>query len=337
MTAAQSTPESANTASVPAIIGHQPVLDFLQQAWERERLAHAYLLAGPTGTGKLAIARWFAGQVLGNDNLATNPDYCQVERGHDPKTGKLRNSIAIDQVHHLRGQLALGAMGGGWKVAVLDGAEQLNDAAANALLKTLEEPQRRTIMILTATTPEAVMATIRSRCQVIRLNRVARAEIAAGLRERGLAADQADRLARLAGGRPGEALRLAGTPEALAERLAERDGLLTALEANLTERWRGLEDRLPAKVSFNEQRQAVELELGLIAELLRDAWWLEQGLADRVVHADLSERLTRWAKQVGPHRLQAALAVVDSSRRRLQRNLSPKTALALTATALETI
>ena len=191
------------------IIGHGEILDFLASAWERGQLAHAYLLTGPTGVGKAEVARWLARKVLGTDNLEAHPDFSSVERGANAKTGKLQNAIVIDQIHELRGRLSLGSMMGGWKVAVLEGAERLNEAAANALLKTLEEPHAKTVLILTADTNESVMPTVRSRCQTVILNRVSRTEIAAGLAERGIDPPKADLAARLSGGCPGRALALA--------------------------------------------------------------------------------------------------------------------------------
>jgi DNA polymerase-3 subunit delta' len=336
MTAAKK-PNPAPVSSSAAIIGHQPVIEFLSEAWRKQKQVHAYLLAGPAGVGKLAVAEWLARTVLGQESLESHPDFSLIRRGDDPKTGKPRNAIVIEQVHELRGRLALGPMLGGWKAAIVDGADRLNEAAANALLKTLEEPHRQTVMILTANSAEAVMDTIRSRCQVVRLNRVARQEIAAGLIERGQSPETADRLSRLCGGCPGLALELASRPERLRELEENRDRLMGLLESGLTERWQGLEKLLPNRGSFNESRLIAERQLGLMAELVRDALWLRAGLADRIIHVDQRERLTAWPGQFGRERLAAVLGEIDAVRRSLAGNVSPKTALALVASSLSGI
>ena len=316
------------------IIGHDQILSFLSSAWEKDRLAHAYLLNGPTGSGKSSVARWLARIVLGKDHLESHPDFTFVERGENPKTGKLQNAIVIDQVHGLRGRIALGPMLGGWKVALIDGADRLNEAAANALLKTLEEPHKKTLIILTAATAESVMPTVRSRCQLIRLNRVSRQEIVDGLVARGVETAKADLSARLSSGCPGQALKLATDQDFLDELIEQRSRSMDLGESELTERWQGMERLIPGKVSFNEARESLERSIGLLAELLRDAVWIGNGLDDRISHADLLERLSGWPKKIGMARLSAALAQTDLARRQLAANVSPKTVVGLMAGSL---
>ena len=316
------------------IIGHSETLSFLESAWKKDRLVHAYLFTGPTGSGKSSIARWLARIVLGKDNLESHPDFTFVERGLNAKTGKLQNAIVIDQVHGLRGRIALGPMLGGWKVALVVGVNRLNEVAANALLKTLEEPHQRTLILLTADTAEAVMPTIRSRCQLIRLGRVSRQEIADGLITRGVDAGKADLVARLASGCPGRALELATDQESLDSLVEQRQHLMDLVESGLTERWQGMEKLIPEKISFNEARESLERYLGLLAELLRDALWIGQGLNDRISHVDLLERLSGWPEKFGTVRLSAALAETDCAKRQLAANVSPKTVVGLVAGSL---
>ncbi|MBN1585419.1 hypothetical protein JW899_03570 [Candidatus Uhrbacteria bacterium] len=316
------------------IIGHSDTLGFLQSAMESGKLTHAYLLAGPVGVGKTAVARWLVGSVLGTESLESHPDFAFVERGENAKTGKLQNAIVIEQIHGLRGRIALGPMMGGWKTAILSGADRMNDAAANALLKTLEEPGPRTLIVLTAETAEAVLPTVRSRCQVIRLVRVPRTEIVEGLVRRGIDRTKADLAARLSGGCPGRSITLSADRAVLDELVERRDRLMDITESRLSERWPGLEREIPEKVSFNEARDAMEETLGLLSELLRDAVWIGQGLEDRMVHVDRRDRLAAWTERFGLKRLVTALEETDSGRRQLAANVSPKTVAGLVAISL---
>src|SRR5512142_710949 len=154
---------SAVPSWADGIIGNGNVAEFLDRAVRTDRLAHAYLFVGPDRVGKATTARRFAASLLGVANPETHPDFCAVGREADAKTGKPHAGIVLEQVHALTGRLALGAMMNGWKACVLDGAHLLNKESANALLKTLEEPRPKTVLLLTADGAERVMATIRSR------------------------------------------------------------------------------------------------------------------------------------------------------------------------------
>lgn len=155
------------------------------QGWCRRldagKFPHAVLVAGPSGLGKRDLVAALSARLLctqpGADGLACNRCRgCQLRAAgtHPDRVvltlearddGKLRSEIVIDQIRELGGRLATKPAFGGWQVALIDPADRMNHAAANALLKTLEEPSDNTVMILVAETPERLPATIRSRCQ----------------------------------------------------------------------------------------------------------------------------------------------------------------------------
>jgi len=198
--------------------------DTLQTRWQSGRVPHALLLSGAPGLGKYAFARAVAQRALCHAAAApcgvcpacrqftagSHPDYFELGVEEDKK------DIAIDQVRELIGQLALTASGTErWKVAVLAPAERLNRASANALLKTLEEPAPRTLLILVTSQPSRLLPTLRSRCQQMAFPVPEATAASAWLAGQG-GKQPWPVLLRLAGGAPLAALELAGSPLAAA-------------------------------------------------------------------------------------------------------------------------
>jgi DNA polymerase-3 subunit delta' len=138
-----------------------------------------------------------------------HPGLMVLKRGLDDR-GKLMTVLGVDEVRRLSGFFGLSSGAGGWRVAIVDTADDMNDQAANALLKILEEPPSRAMLILLADAPSRLMPTIRSRCQTLALRPLADPALAAELETRAPALSPEDRarVALLSGGSIGAALRL---------------------------------------------------------------------------------------------------------------------------------
>jgi DNA polymerase-3 subunit delta' len=310
------------------LIGHAGAVAFLARALARGRLAHAYLLVGPTGVGKRTLAQELARRILRTERLDLHPGYSHVERCEDPKTKKMRDQIAVAQVGELIGNLSRTSLLGGAKVAVIRGADRLGREAANALLKTLEEPAGETTLLLTADALDEVMPTVRSRCQTLRLSPVSVPQLEVALLERGLAdAKLAAQVAALSGGRPGLARRLAADKTALDELLDWRELFLALPTQSVIGRWQALEAVLPKKLAFNESRGAARAFLRLASELLRDAALVTLGFGDRAAHRDALDGIGRFAAAVGWPDLAAWLEAVDTAHGRLDANVSARSVL----------
>ena len=146
-----------------------------EAALASDRLGHAYLVEGPQGLGKLHLAFRMAARVLGASWPAADPpiplphpDLIWVTLEVDDE-GKQKKQIGIQQIREACASLAMTSHAGGWKVAVIWPAEQLNAHSANALLKTLEEPAPRTLLLLVRSRMDTLPATIASRCQRVRI------------------------------------------------------------------------------------------------------------------------------------------------------------------------
>ena len=175
----------------------EPQKALLRRAYAAGRLAHALLIHEARGAGGDVLASWAAQLVLCADAADAPCGVCAACRrtlpGTHPDLIRLQpleesRQIRIEQVRELSAELALTSHQGGYKVAILSPADALNRAAANALLKTLEEPTPRTLLILVATQPSKLPATVLSRCQRLAVRAPARSEALAWLQSvRGVA------------------------------------------------------------------------------------------------------------------------------------------------------
>ncbi len=185
----------------------QPRAEVLLNAGLREP-AHAYLLHGPAGTGKRDAARAFAAELLGCDVRrivpGSHPDLAMIEPEGE--------ALLVDQVHELSGALRYRPQEAVRRVGIVDEADRLNRDAANAFLKTLEEPPGDVVLILIADDVQRVLPTVKSRCQPIAFPPLAAGAIAARLEADGVDAAAAQAIGRRARGDLGFAHRLAADP-----------------------------------------------------------------------------------------------------------------------------
>lgn len=224
----------------PNLIGHDEGEARFLSAWRSGRLPHAWLISGPRGIGKASFAFRVArfalseggntepaglfGDAAPADSLqldpehpifrriasGAHPDLMTLERSINPDTNKLRSSIAVDDVRKAGDFMRLTASEGGWRVVIVDSVDELNTNAANALLKVLEEPPERALLLLVSHAPGRLLATIRSRCCRLTLKRLPDQDVADLLAARrpGVPAEDRLAIARLADGSPGKALSL---------------------------------------------------------------------------------------------------------------------------------
>ena len=152
-------------------------LEFLRRAFEGGRLAHAYLIAGETGSGKRALALQLAALVAGaTDDPLQHPDIHWVEPESKSRI------IKVEQTRELEKELQMRASQGGRKVAILFDADRMNAPASNSFLKTLEEPPANSLLLLVSAHPEMLLETILSRCILVQLAAPPRREPGEGQR-----------------------------------------------------------------------------------------------------------------------------------------------------------
>lgn len=360
------------------ILGQPEVRDFLRKSVVRESVTHAYLFTGPTGSNKTLAAFSLAQALLcpkgphgprgGNCGSC---DACgRVGRRRHPDVRFYApagaNGYLIEQIREIMADTALAPIQAERKVYILDAVESLGTAAANAFLKTLEEPPEGVVLILLGRTRASVLPTIVSRCQVVPFRHIPVSEAAGIVRQNtGASLEQAAMAIAACGGSitgsieflrsPGNE-RLAFRSEVLSimERLAAADAwdvvgyarrLLELSKAPLDEMRALQEAELAENADFlarsalrqvearhkrqltAKTREGLMQTTAIMASWLRDTLMVRAGTPELVVNLDAREAIGRVAAAADEARLAAALAAVRRCNQAIAYNVSPETCL----------
>ncbi|MHA1598940.1 MAG: DNA polymerase III subunit delta' [Alphaproteobacteria bacterium] len=301
----------------PDLQGHGAAEKTLLDAFTSAKLAHAWLLTGPKGIGKATLAYRFARHVLsesgdagglfGAEAPATSlhlapddpvflriaagghADLKAIERGFDEKKGKYRTEIVVDDVRAIGRFMSLTSGEGGWRVVIIDSADEMNRNAANAVLKVLEEPPQKTLLLLVSHNPGRLLPTIRSRCRKLALRPLPESTVVSLLLagHPDMPMSDAEELSRLSDGSIGRALDLeqAGGLKLYHEMKGLLDGL-PSLDIGAVHTLAGKLGKAGADDSFHT---FTDLLLGWIADHIRD---LSSGRAE----GNLENWLNVWDK-----------------------------------------
>jgi len=311
------------------IFGQDWAVEMLRAHAGGDKLRHAYLFTGPEGVGRQTLAVRFA-QALTCMEPPERGDFCGVCRACRQLTSLTypdlsllvpdegHKDIRIDQVRALQHTLALSPYVGTYRIALLPDFQRATTQAANALLKTLEEPPDRVILMLTATTPEGLMPTIVSRCEVIRLRPASINDTQKWLRsQHGLDDEKALLLAHLSGGRVGAAVRMVEDPSTLASR---REHLATLLELLPARRYQRFKVAADLSRSRNQTRQRVGEVLSVWLSFWRDVFLRASGEALPLVNVDLITQIDQVASKVPVERARALLIAHEKAFQHLNAN-----------------
>jgi DNA polymerase-3 subunit delta' len=309
-----------------SIIGHERQKNILRRALSNQRIAHAYLFDGPDGIGKRLVALALARALLCQTGQGCGicPPCRKVDHNNHPDIHLLDadgTTIKIDQVRALQREMALRPLEGLFRICLIDGAEHFNPAAANALLKTLEEPQPNTVIILLSSKPEALLTTIRSRCQRLPFQRLPKQRLTEILSDRlDLDETEAAVLAALSDGSFKKAL--GQNKELYLEKRRELLRDLLALSSGSSIPMFKLAETLAA-----DKEQLTDI-LEIFQAYFRDLLLLKHGRPENeLVNLDMKESLYRQLKKETTITLLQKLKALDAGRYYLQRNVNRQLAM----------
>ncbi len=312
------------------IIGHRKQLESLARSLENDRLHHAYLFLGPEGVGKKAVALSLAMAIQCREKAG---DFCgccdgcvRVRNGNHPDVrvvGPLpeKKEITIQQVRELERELNYRSFTGGKKIAVVDPASLMNYAAQNALLKTLEEPPKDSLLILVSTSVGGLLATLVSRCLRLSFAPLPAQEVASFLESRkGWSREKAELLAAMSMGSLGRAV--APEMEERIERRAAWAERISSLTPTDFAGWMTLAE----EIAGDREGSLKFLEWA-------ETWYrdilicLVTGSSRGISNPDLEQSVRRQADRIDRERVLFLLSQVEATVARLRRNLNRRMAL----------
>jgi len=332
------------------MLGHNNIVGMLRRQLTNPQnsggVGHAYLFTGMSGVGRRSLALRFAqalnctaplmaGIPCGKCRSCTQIDLMKHPDLHILQAGQEGGTLKVEQVRELQHSLALAPYEARYRVGLLLRFEEANPSAANALLKNLEEPPPQVILLLTASNVETLLPTIVSRCQVMRLGLVPAATIAAGLQANaGVEEEEAHRLARLCGGRPGYALRMLQNPEILEQRRHWMDELLRMLSASRVERFAFAQATADFRAKDADKRLSMQNELrAMLLTWLsfgRDVFLCSTGVqpdAESLNNPDYKEEIMRISNKSDPASAGRFVLLLERTLLRLERNVNARLAV----------
>lgn len=210
------------------IIGHKKILEFLARGIDNNKISHSYLFIGLSDVGKFTVAREFAKKLIASDknSIVTHPDVHVIDQ---------EDKIKIEQIRELSRRINLSPHSSKYKVAIINNIERLGKEAANALLKTLEEPPANSTLILIASSLEEVLPTIISRCQIMRFYPVKEQELLNELKQSNIAVSE--NLLMLTAGRPGIIFKALEDKNFLAAKVNSPDDIKNILSMGMVEKF----------------------------------------------------------------------------------------------------
>ncbi|MBU1146024.1 AAA family ATPase [Patescibacteria group bacterium] len=314
------------------IIGHKNITSFLEKSLKNGEISHAYLFYGPARLGKKTVASHFAEAVLGQPIL-NHPDVYEVRRERKEKEEKLTKNISIEQVREFQQKLSLTSFLNSYKIGIIEEAETLSTEAANSLLKTLEEPTPKTVIILLSTSVSALPATIVSRCQTLKFLPVAKEKIYDRLVELGASRDEARDLAGISWGKPGLAFdfwqtKKEGGDSAVAEYEELAQNILDLMRAEtMSERMKIFDEVLGKDSGTEDMFGSVNKILALWTSVLRDAIMLGAGCPELVANTKFSEEIKRISGKFDAEKFPRLYRDIRQAGKYFRENLNPRLVL----------
>jgi len=310
------------------LIGHEWAVEMLRQQIAHGTARHAYLFTGPAGVGRRTLALRLASAL--NCTEPAGPgipcgqcrECRQIEAGQHPDLAIIQaesegGTLKVDQVREARRTLMFKPYQSNHRVTVFLRFQEANDNASNALLKILEEAPSYAALVLTADTPEQLLPTIVSRCEVLRLHPLQLERVEAVLTGRGVKQDQARLVAHISGGRLGYALRLLEDASALRfreEKLNDAQSLTTAART----------DKFTYAEKIARDKDTMRNVLLLWLSYWRDVLLCAGGSSAPIANIDRAKEIESLAARLSLSEARRLVAELDHSLSQLESNVNPR-------------
>lgn len=336
------------------IIGHENIKRFLKTGLSNRSLAHAYLFHGPEKVGKTTTAEIFAKSILCDhykeySSLASvldapdiveplpcgqcescqqfdkglYADYYLLQREVNEKTGDKKLNISVGQIRDLQEKISKRSFLNSYKIVIIKEAELMTKEAANSLLKTLEEPTSKTVIILITNAKELILETILSRCQIFKFLPITKEAIYDYLIERGAKRNEALELSGLSQGRPTVALRFIESTTAFVEYKEEIEKWLSLFAKNTIERFKFVDNLLKNKPSTDKLIK----ELNEFSGLVRDLLIVDKVSVNLLGHRYLDQELNKIVSSRTENNLLITMKKIEETKKYLKQNINAKLAL----------
>jgi DNA polymerase-3 subunit delta' len=293
------------------MIGQHWAVEMLQQHIRSGQVRHAYLLCGPQGVGRRSLALRFAqalncqqpvevGVPCGECRACRQIEVMQQTDLHVVQAEIEGGVLKVENIRDLQHALTLTPYESNYRVALLLRFEEANDSTQNALLKTLEEPNPRVVILATAENEEKLLPTIVSRCEILHLRPAPVEDLSRALQQRGVVEEQAELLAHVSGGRPGAALRMLDDPQLLETRAQYLTELLDLMKSPVRDRF-AFAERVSKHKSGerNETKEDLRAMLETWLSFWRDVLLIASGAHVPLANLDHVEQTRALAEQLG--------------------------------------
>lgn len=318
------------------IVGHEHAIDRLKRTLAAEQVRHAYVFSGPEHIGKSLLAHRFAQTLLctgGPDPRVAPQNPCnvclscrKVMHGNHPDMHVIRKAldkqfILIEQIRALQSDSVRRTLEGRRNIFIIEDAHEMNPAAANCLLKTLEEPEPDVVLLLTVPDLGLLLPTIQSRVQQVTMHLLTTSQIKTALEQRWeVEPQEAALIAALAAGRMGWAIQAVEDEDMLTERKAQLETLSKLPTASKVQRF-----DIAQRLSADTEKARAVLELWLL-------WWRDMVLAantclDLTVNVDMRDMLKQQAAKVGTSEAERMVRAILGTMEALDQNVNPRAAL----------
>lgn len=330
------------------IIGHRHTTEFLDKLLVTSHRPHAYLFYGKPNIGKTTLVYQYIKRLmclsLSDGNATTNlsqipcgscihceqkyhPDIQILQRLTDEKTGKLKKNISIEQIRALQTQLRKGSFLNNYNCGIIEQADYLSDAAANSLLKLLEEPPRKTLLFLIADSLTSLPPTIFSRCQIIHLSPVSLMDIESALLAKGSDVYKAKRIARFSNGAPGIAFSLNADTKLQEEYDLYISDVIRLIQMPLYERFQFVAEQLKAYKGVSAQLGYIQRLVEACNTVLRDLLLLIHGVSEDFRTFYKNEELEALQSKYTSNKISKLIMQNKRFLNSLHKNINPQLAI----------